>query len=429
MRAAAPDRTSSRAGSLLQVVRRTHILCSTHSRCRSELARENFQCAAPIQPYTYQFCQWTTPGLSSKLKHTPITEENPVMSHSLPNILCRYSYDPLDRLASAGASRRFYQQAHLVTELDDLEQRSILRHGAQPLAQQNAAGETRLLATDRGHSPLLALNESLLQHIRYTSYGYAPAESGLSRLLGFNGECPERVTGHYLLGQGNRAFNPVLMRFNSPDELSPFGEGGMNTYAYCGGDPINFQDPTGNIYGPMAKSMMKISSMANILKHGKPTFQNALKRLQNSPSRASKTAARTTASTSTSTPIASRNPPSSQQGSIAQAASAAEELVPKLRVTNTHTPGPNQSKRLKNLLADSQAFDRYMSHNPEFAPTAPKPRVTTLQAVKNKYENLPPNSMSRTDINALDQKYRRLEMEMKAYLLKHKIPSAWVRST
>lgn len=169
------------------------------------------------------------------------------MSRSSFEVLCRYFYDPLDRLVGAGPSQRFYQQEHLVTELDDRAQRSILRHGAQPLAQQNVAGETRLLATDHAHSPLLALSETLLQQISYTSYGHAPAESGLSRLLGFNGQCPERVTGHYLLGQGNRAFNPTLMRFNSPDELSPFEDGGINPYAYCEGDPVNFSDPTGNI--------------------------------------------------------------------------------------------------------------------------------------------------------------------------------------
>ncbi|WP_147458691.1 RHS repeat-associated core domain-containing protein, partial [Pseudomonas savastanoi] len=37
-----------------------------------------------------------------------------------------------------------------------------------------------------------------------------------------------------------------LMRFNSPDSLSPFGKGGMNAYAYCAGDPVNRSDPTGH---------------------------------------------------------------------------------------------------------------------------------------------------------------------------------------
>lgn len=171
------------------------------------------------------------------------------MSMPSMQILSRYHYDPLDRLVIAGPSQRFYQAGYLATELDDQGLRSIMRHAAQPLAQQRGpggAGATTLLATDLAQSPLLTLTGALMQRLSYTGYGYAPAESGLSRLLGFNGECPDRITGHYLLGNGKRAFNPVLMRFNSPDELSPFEEGGLNAYAYCAGDPINYQDPTGN---------------------------------------------------------------------------------------------------------------------------------------------------------------------------------------
>ncbi|NAS96806.1 hypothetical protein CU664_12085 [Pseudomonas syringae pv. actinidifoliorum] len=65
---------------------------------------------------------------------------------------------------------------------------------------------------------------------------------------GFNGELLDDITGHYLLGNGYRAYNPVLMRFNSPDSLSPFGKGGLNAYAYCGGDPINKEDSTGHMF-------------------------------------------------------------------------------------------------------------------------------------------------------------------------------------
>ena len=176
------------------------------------------------------------------------------MAPSSLTILARYQYDPLDRLMGVGlleraSTRRFYQENYLVTELDGQGQRSIVRHAAQPLAQrQSMAGvsETTLLVTDRAHSLLLTLTGAFLQHLSYTGYGHAPVESGLSRLLGFNGGCPDRITGHYLLGKGKRAFNPVLMRFNSPDELSPFEEGGLNAYAYCAGDPINYYDPTGN---------------------------------------------------------------------------------------------------------------------------------------------------------------------------------------
>lgn len=70
--------------------------------------------------------------------------------------------------------------------------------------------------------------------------------AGARRLPGFNGELPDPLTGHYLLGHGYRAYNPVLMRFNSPDNLSPFDEGGINAYAYCRGDPVNRSDPDGH---------------------------------------------------------------------------------------------------------------------------------------------------------------------------------------
>lgn len=76
--------------------------------------------------------------------------------------------------------------------------------------------------------------------------------------LGFNGDLCEPITGHYLLGNGYRAYNPVLMRFNSPDSLSPFGEGGINTYAYCQGDPISFRDPTGHIISAGYRSAIKV---------------------------------------------------------------------------------------------------------------------------------------------------------------------------
>lgn len=65
--------------------------------------------------------------------------------------------------------------------------------------------------------------------------------------LGFNGDLCEPITGHYLLGNGYRAYNPVLMRFNSPDSLSPFSDGGLNAYAYCLGDPVNHVDRDGHI--------------------------------------------------------------------------------------------------------------------------------------------------------------------------------------
>ncbi|WP_310886420.1 RHS repeat-associated core domain-containing protein, partial [Pseudomonas syringae] len=38
-----------------------------------------------------------------------------------------------------------------------------------------------------------------------------------------------------------------LMRFNSPDSWSPFGEGGVNAYAYIEGNPVGRRDPSGHV--------------------------------------------------------------------------------------------------------------------------------------------------------------------------------------
>lgn len=180
------------------------------------------------------------------------------MSTSAMKILCRYQYDPLDRLtglkpADHVGMQRFYQNDELVNEIEGQVELTILRHEAQPLAQRLHIAnvtETTLLATDQQRSVLHTLAGADAQTMAYTVYGHRSVESGLSSLLGFNGERPDLVTGHYLLGQGHRAFNPVLMRFNSPDELSPFGDGGINAYAYCGGDPVNRYDPSGNFSFP-----------------------------------------------------------------------------------------------------------------------------------------------------------------------------------
>ncbi|WP_437182131.1 RHS repeat-associated core domain-containing protein [Pseudomonas xanthosomatis] len=79
----------------------------------------------------------------------------------------------------------------------------------------------------------------------YNAYGFDRA-TGEGR-LGFNGEYRAATINSYVLGQGYRFYNTVLMRFNAPDSYSPFGEGGVNAYAYCMADPVNSVDRDGHM--------------------------------------------------------------------------------------------------------------------------------------------------------------------------------------
>lgn len=79
----------------------------------------------------------------------------------------------------------------------------------------------------------------------YTLYGW-PHPPCQRSVPGFAGGFHEASLAWQLLGNGYRAYNPVLMRFHSPDNRSPFAEGGLNTYAYCQGDPLNRTDPSGH---------------------------------------------------------------------------------------------------------------------------------------------------------------------------------------
>ncbi|MCF5279064.1 RHS repeat-associated core domain-containing protein, partial [Pseudomonas syringae] len=171
----------------------------------------------------------------------------------------------LTPLAQAVANR-FYNGEQLMTELQGGRQRTCVRAGGQLLAQQLREGDevvTTMIAGDRNNSVLHASEAGQQSDVVYTPFGHHQAVQASAELPGFNGEQPDPLTGHYLLGNGYRAYNPVLMRFNSPDSMSPFGKGGLNAYAYCVGDPVNRTDPTGHesweFYASLAMAVVGVA--------------------------------------------------------------------------------------------------------------------------------------------------------------------------
>lgn len=174
----------------------------------------------------------------------------------------RYCYDPCDTLVACEyedgtVSHRTYRDAQLVSERVASDtpggegeiERGYLRDGELLLAQcgGDASDGTVLYGCDAVQSVRLALASASRApiDIGYAPYGARTPDTGLAGLLGLHGQPYDARAGGYLLGNGKRLYDPVLMRFLSPDPMSPFDGGGINGYAYCLGDPINRVDPTG----------------------------------------------------------------------------------------------------------------------------------------------------------------------------------------
>ncbi|MDW9405699.1 hypothetical protein GE454_21845 [Pseudomonas soli] len=121
-----------------------------------------------------------------------------------------------------------------------------------------------ILATDQQGSIVLSDDHPK----QYTVYG--DDKQSVSRLR-FTGQYCEMNVDVYLLGNGYRHYNPRLMRFGSPDSFSPFGAGGVNAYAYCGGDPVNRTDPSGHVPGSYSlyAGGGAASGKLKVISHGK----------------------------------------------------------------------------------------------------------------------------------------------------------------
>ncbi|WP_081673777.1 RHS repeat-associated core domain-containing protein [Pseudomonas cremoricolorata] len=147
---------------------------------------------------------------------------------------------------------RFYQNGHICTELDGAGSRSVLRRNGLPLAEYRSANQPSrsLLSVDSASTVTHALEGARGATFAYTPYGHCGAHDSAKQPVAFTGQLLDAATRGYLLGNGYRLFSPSLGRFGSADNLSPFGQGGLNGYGYCAGDPVNRHDPSGHMPVP-----------------------------------------------------------------------------------------------------------------------------------------------------------------------------------
>ena len=150
-------------------------------------------------------------------------------------------------MAAAKTTRRFYQNNHVCTELGGSVTRSIFRHQDSLLALcTSGAEESRsIMAVDNSNTVMSELRDSGKAQFAYTPYGHRTVQGESNNPLAFNGEILDTPTDCYLLGS-YRLASPGSYRFYSDDDQSPFGRGGLNSKAYCVGDPVNNVDPTGH---------------------------------------------------------------------------------------------------------------------------------------------------------------------------------------
>lgn len=143
----------------------------------------------------------------------------------------------------------FYQRGRISNVLNKQGMvMSTVMSTAGPLAEKEVDPQqpvTRLLAIDQQRSPWVVINKEQESPRTFSPYGYSSEEQRTLSLTAFTGEI-SIVSGAYLLGS-ERVYNPLLMRFNSPDFFSPFAIGGLNAYCYCLCDPINHIDPSGRV--------------------------------------------------------------------------------------------------------------------------------------------------------------------------------------
>jgi len=162
----------------------------------------------------------------------------------------------------------FYQGWSCVTSISALRKVRVMQHQRNALAFTTADLDREglaLVAIDSQRTAAWYSGPARTGPLQFTAYGYTAPKIELP--VAFKGERYDAGTASYQLGNGHRTYNPALMRFNSVDRFSPFDFGGINSYAFVSGDPVNFEDPSGRGIGKFIPH--KLEATSNFVTFGK----------------------------------------------------------------------------------------------------------------------------------------------------------------
>ncbi|KAL4905524.1 hypothetical protein BDW74DRAFT_185056 [Aspergillus multicolor] len=194
-----------------------------------------------------------------KLEYDTTSRLIAVRDASGQEIISQFSYDASGKLVCQTSPERpdthfFYRGNTLIAVRVGDSRISYISDGktyhGQIIQEGTTESDTRIeLWVSDSHQSIIiwqGATQSSMSPQPYTPYGFGKPRSATGCPLGFNGQCQDPVTGWYHMGNGTRVYNPVLMRFHTPDPLSPFTSGEVNPYNLCLGDPINRTDPSGH---------------------------------------------------------------------------------------------------------------------------------------------------------------------------------------
>ncbi|EJN34858.1 RHS repeat-associated core domain protein-containing protein [Pseudomonas sp. GM80] len=163
-----------------------------------------------------------------------------------------YRYDPLGRLGeqetAKGTARRFYINDQMINErAPNGAMLTMVRSTDAVFAESRLSQSIRsvLLTGTDGQGSMRLENNGANRLLSYSDHG--DDDGTAQSRVGYAGELRDVVTGLYHPGS-YRPYDPQLMLFLAPDSASPLGDGGLNRYAYCGGDPVNRVDPDGHSF-------------------------------------------------------------------------------------------------------------------------------------------------------------------------------------
>jgi RHS repeat-associated protein len=163
-----------------------------------------------------------------------------------------FTYDALDRPVAAGTARMRY--AGFSDEVVTDGTQSFGRSASDGLLSVGYEATKRLVLADRhgdiigGFDPTdTTLAAGLPDSRTYDPFGNSTAANGLKYRIGYQGDWTDPRSGD--VNQGARWYNTESGTFNSRDTISHAAGSASslpNLYAYAGGNPLTFNDPSGN---------------------------------------------------------------------------------------------------------------------------------------------------------------------------------------